>query len=91
MNASRPSLIPIPEGAEVPGRCSVPLVSSLLASVAYDAERAVLQLELRSGAVYQYLKVPLQIYQDLLQAGSHGVYFNRHIRGLYPYTVCRRA
>ena len=91
MNASRPNPTPMPEGAVVLGPCSVPVPSSLLASVAYDAERAILQLELRSGAVYQYFHVPLQTYQDLLQADSRGVYFNHHIRGLYPYTVLRRA
>jgi hypothetical protein len=61
--------------------------SSLLASIAYDDARAILQLEFRSGAVYQYFRVPHQSYQDLLQADSHGAYFNRHIRGFFRYVL----
>src|SRR2546425_10746599 len=34
--------------------------SSLLTSVAYDRDRAILQLEFGDGAVYQYFGVPVQ-------------------------------
>jgi hypothetical protein len=61
--------------------------SRLLASVAYDQERAILQLEFGYGAVYQYFGVPVQSYRELLQAASHGVYFNRHIRSLFRYVL----
>ena len=61
--------------------------SSLLASVAYDHERDILQLEFGDGAVYQYFGVPIQSYQELMQAASHGAYFNRHIRSLFPYVL----
>jgi hypothetical protein len=61
--------------------------SSLLASVAYDHDRAILQLEFGYGAVYQYFGVPVQSYQELLQAASHGTYFNRHIRSLFRYVL----
>ena len=61
--------------------------SSLLASVAYDNERAILQLEFGYGAVYQYFGVPVQSYQELMQAASHGAYFNRHIRSAFRYAL----
>ena len=61
--------------------------SSLLASVAYDHGRAILQLEFDGGAVYQYFGVPVQSYQELLQAASHGAYFNRHIRSLFRFVL----
>lgn len=61
--------------------------SSLLVSVAYDHERAILQLEFGSGAVYQYFGVPVQSYQELMQAASHGAYFNRHIRSVFHYVL----
>jgi hypothetical protein len=61
--------------------------SSLLASVAYDHDRAILQLEFECGAVYQYFGVPIHSYQELLQAASHGTYFNRHIRSLFRYVL----
>ena len=59
--------------------------STLLASIAYDAQREVLQLEFRSGAAYRYSGVPADICQSLLRAPSKGNYFNRHIRGQFPY------
>lgn len=63
----------------------LPVASSLLACVAYDHARAILQLEFRSGTVYQYFRVPRQTFQELLQADSHGAYFNRHIRRSFQY------
>lgn len=61
----------------------VAVQSSLLAGVAHDHDQAVLQLQFRGGAVYQYFHVPRQTYQELLQADSKGTYFNRHIRSLF--------
>jgi hypothetical protein len=69
----------------------LPVASSLLGSVAYDHDRAILQLEFRSGAVYQYFAVPRQSYQELLQADSHGAYFNRRIRSFFRCALVRPA
>jgi KTSC domain len=69
----------------------VAVESSLLANVSYDEPRAILTVEFRAGAVYRYTNVPLQIFQDLLQAGSKGAYFNHHIRGLHPYSMLQHA
>jgi hypothetical protein len=49
--------------------------SSVLAGMAYDQHQAILRLEFRDGAVYQYLQVPHQTYRDLLQADSQGALF----------------
>jgi len=59
--------------------------STTLAAVAYDEARELLQLEFCSRAVYLYFGVPLAVYQALLDAPSTGRYFNRAIRGRYPY------
>ena len=56
--------------------------SSLVASVGYDADEEVLEIELQDGKVYQYRDVPEETYQGLLDADSIGRYFNLHIRGL---------
>lgn len=69
----------------------VAVESSLLANVSYDDQRAILQLEFRDGAVYQYADVPLQNFQDLLRADSKGAYFNHHIRGNFPYSKPHRT
>lgn len=56
------------------------VVSTTLAAVAYDAARHILQLEFRSGAVYRYFDVPVQVYEGLLRASSKGRHFNEQIR-----------
>jgi hypothetical protein len=61
------------------------LESTTLAKVAYDADRAVLQLEFRDRAVYQYFGVPAEVHEALLCAPSKGGYFNRVIRGQFEY------
>ena len=54
--------------------------SSSLASVAYDVERTILQIEFRDGSVYHYIAVPEKIHEGLLQADSQGAYFNKYVR-----------
>ena len=59
--------------------------SSNLASVGYDAENMILEVEFRNGSVYRYSGVPFGIYTDLLNARSKGRYFHDHIRERYRY------
>ena len=59
--------------------------SSTLRSAGHDDQSAVLELQFRNGAVYQYGLVPRSVYQDLLRSPSKGGYFNQNIRGKYPY------
>jgi hypothetical protein len=58
----------------------IDLNSTTLSAAAYLEQDRVLELEFTSGGIYHYLKVPAEIYQALLQATSHGAYFNRSIR-----------
>jgi hypothetical protein len=67
-----------------------PLDSSCLASAGYDRRDHVLEIEFRNGGLYQYLDVPSWEHQRLLDADSHGTYFNAHIRNRYPFQVIRR-
>lgn len=59
--------------------------SSTLRSAGHHDQSAVLELQFRNGAIYQYWLVPRTVYRDLLGAPSKGVYFNQNIRGRYPY------
>jgi hypothetical protein len=59
--------------------------STTLATVAYDEALELLQLEFRSGAIYQYFGVPVAVHAALLGAESKGSYFNRVIRGGFRY------
>jgi KTSC domain len=58
--------------------------SSSLASVAYNVERRILQIEFRDRSTYHYLDVPEQIHRDLLLAESKGAYFNAKVRSRFP-------
>ncbi len=60
------------------------VVSSWLSSMHYSIE-AILELELRSGAIYRYFAVPPAVVQGLIAAESKGAYFNRHISNHYRY------
>jgi hypothetical protein len=64
----------------------VDLQSTSLNAATYQDQSAFLDLEFQSGAIYRYLGVPVQVYQELLQAESKGRYFNQHIRNRFPYT-----
>ena len=61
--------------------------STTLATVAYDQVQELLQLEFCSRAIYQYVGVPAAVYAALLSAPSKGRYFNRFIRGRFPYSL----
>ena len=65
--------------------------SATLAMVGYDDIRGMLQLEFRSRAIYQYFGVPAAVHTALLHAPSKGSYFNRVIRGRFPYSLAWNA
>jgi hypothetical protein len=60
--------------------------STTLATVAYDPDRELLQIEFRDRTTYRYFNVPLDVHKTLLCAPSKGSYFNRLIRGQFAYT-----
>jgi len=68
-----------------------PLHSSTLASAAFDTATGLLELEFRSGALYQYHSVPFSLYRDLPIADSKGRFFNRFIRACFPTTLIAPA
>jgi len=63
----------------------VPVSSSNLSSVGYDESNQILEIEFHGGRVYQYFDVPKRIHQELMNANSHGKYFNRNIEDKYRY------
>jgi hypothetical protein len=58
----------------------VPVSSSSVRSVGYDPARFILEIEYRSGGVYQYSHVPAAAHRLLLQAASIGEYVNTVIK-----------
>jgi hypothetical protein len=54
--------------------------SSNLSSVGYDPDSKTLEIEFLNGGLYQYFNVPLNIYNGLMAASSHGSYFDQYIK-----------
>lgn len=61
--------------------------SSNIVSIGYDANDMILEVEFKSGAVYQYYDVPQHIYDGLMAASSHGSYLDVYVKkGGYHYS-----
>ena len=62
-----------------------PVTSSTIESIGYDERSQTLEVEFKSGAVYQYFGVPDAVYRELMSASSQGQYLARTIKGAYRY------
>ena len=62
----------------------VPVSSSNLVAVGYDAATQTLRIQFHSGT-YDYYNVPEHVYHGLLNAPSKGQYHHNHIKHAYPY------
>ncbi len=66
-----------------------PVASSNLRAVGYDPETKILEVEFQSGSLYQYAEVPEEVYRALMNASSHGQYYNQNIKNIYLSTRIR--
>ncbi len=66
----------------------IPVSSSFLAAVGYNAETQTLEVEFRSGRIYQYFNFWPETHQKLMEAESVGTFYSRAIAGKYDH---RRA
>lgn len=74
---------PTPEGIQ-----RTPVTSSNLISVGYDAENSILEVEFKTGGIYQYNGVPKQTHMDMITAPSIGGFFAANVRDSFP---CKKA
>ena len=56
------------------------VLSEAIKAVGYDEETATLEVEFRSGSVYDYADVAPEEVLDLLQSDSPGRWFGANIR-----------
>ena len=63
----------------------ISVVSENLARIRYDENSNTLEIEFKGGRLYQYFDVPVQVFEELRNAGSLGQYFNSNIKGYYRY------
>ncbi|MGG5412759.1 KTSC domain-containing protein [Edwardsiella tarda] len=66
-----------------------PVSSSNIQSIGYDQLNMVLEVAFHSGGIYQYMRIPSMVYQNLMQSGSKGEYFHRHIKDRYRWRKMR--
>lgn len=62
-------------------RC--PVESSCITAIGYAETASILEVQFRSGAVYRYAPVPLEVHAALMNAISKGAHLNRFIKGRY--------
>lgn len=63
----------------------MPVSSSNLSAVAYDAVSSTLYIRFHSSGTYAYYGVPSSVYSGLMAASSHGSYHAAHIKNSYRY------
>ncbi len=59
--------------------------SSVVSAIKYDAKSETLRIIFVSRMVYDYKKVPEEIYNEIKTYRSKGTYLNRHIKGHYGF------
>lgn len=62
-----------------------PVSSSDIASIGYDEDNQILEVEFNSGSVYQYSGVPSSEYNGIMNADSKGKYLHANIKNRYPF------
>lgn len=63
--------------------------SSNLASIGYDAESHILEVEFKTRTVYQYFNVPESVFVAFMNAQSHGKFLNEYIIDNFRYHQIR--
>jgi hypothetical protein len=68
----------------------VPVESSMILAVGYDAPARELEVVFSSGAVWRYQGVPRRVYRELLAANSKGSYMRSCVISIHPEYRLRR-
>ncbi len=56
------------------------VTSSNIASIGYDPEQMILEVEFLNGYIYQYYDIPETLYEGIMAADSHGKFLNEYIK-----------
>jgi hypothetical protein len=63
----------------------VPLISRALAAVGYDAGSCTLRVRFHHGGLYDYHRVPAEVYEALLASAHPWTEWGAHIKSTYPF------
>ena len=67
----------------------VPVQSSNVVSVGYDADDGILEVEFSGGSVYEYYRVPRQVFDGLFASSSPGHFVATKVKDVYQYRRIR--
>lgn len=63
----------------------IPVVSSNVAAVGYEASSQIVYVRFSDGKMYIYKGVPEIEFENLKNAPSVGSYLHRNYKNIYPY------
>lgn len=63
-----------------------PVASSTIVAIGYDEPSQTLEVEFKTGAVYQYYNVTQALSDQLMQSASKGQFLAYQIKNSYPYS-----
>lgn len=63
----------------------VPVESSNLRSVGFDAKKLVLEVQFHHGGIYRYFDVPSATHEALMKSESKGKFFQASIRNKFRF------
>lgn len=61
------------------------VTSTSIRSIGYDPDNRILEIELRSGGVYQYFRVPCDAHRSLVNSASIGGHYTKFIKPVYKF------
>jgi len=64
----------------------IPVSSSNISAIGYDADNQILEVEFTTGAVYSYSGVSSDEYEGFMSSDSKGKYFHANIKNRYSFT-----
>jgi len=59
------------------------VTSSTIHSIGYDEKSQILEVEFKSGGIYQYLNVPKSVFDRFMASPSKGKYLAQFIKDRY--------
>lgn len=63
----------------------IPVESTSIQDIGYDATTMTLEIGFKHGAVYQYFDVPETVFEELMRADSKGKFLHANIKNSYRY------
>lgn len=61
----------------------IPVRSTSIAAIGYEAETQALRIVFREGGIYEYHGVPEMVFKQLIDSRSKGKYYIRWIKGRF--------